>query len=151
MCSAPLTRSKTLRRPSRGRLETFIRLCIDPLYTDLSTVWMRLWIVPGGDPSGLNTPRVHALMYTDEHVGEAPINGPPDEASVWRDVCVVHMRRDMLSELALDSSGGGALPHGPQACTSPVTSCKRVTVTGVCTPLCATFCCCVCSSSMCLA
>ena len=58
-------------------------------------------------------------MYTDEHVGEAPISSPPDEASRWRDVCVVHMRRDILSELALASSGGGALPHGSRGLHKP--------------------------------
>lgn len=70
---------------------------------------------------GSEHPRVHVLMHTDEHVVEDSINGPPDEASAWCDVCVVHMPRDMFSELALASSGGGALPHGPGACTSPVT------------------------------
>ena len=28
---------------------------------------------------GSEHPRVHVLMYTDEHVGEAPISSPPDE------------------------------------------------------------------------
>ena len=71
---------------------------------------------------GSEHPRVHVLMHTDEHVGEAPISSPPDEVSRWRDVCVVHMGRDMFSERALASSGGGALPHGSGACTSLVTS-----------------------------
>lgn len=100
---------------------------------------------------GSEHPRGHVLMYTDEHVVEDSINGPPDEVSAWRDVCVVHMRRDMFSELALASSGGHALPHGSGACRGPVTGATRVTVTGVCAPLCATFCCCGRSTSMCLA
>lgn len=121
-CSAPLTQFKALRRPSRGRFRGVYSTVYRPFIHRLihsvdeavdSTRWGSI---------GSEHPRVHVLMYTDEHVGEAPINGPPDEVLAWRDVCVVHMRRDMLSELALASSGGGALPHGPQACTSPVTS-----------------------------
>lgn len=122
MCSAPLTRSKALRRPSRGRFRDVYSSVHRPFIHRLihsvdeavdSTRWGSI---------GSEHPRVHVLMYTDEHVGEASINGPPDEASAWSDVCAVHMRRDRLLELALYSSGGGALPHGPGACTSPVTS-----------------------------
>ena len=133
----PLTQFQALRRPSRGRFRDVYSSVHRPFIHRLihsvdeavdSTRWGSI---------GSEHPRVYALMHTDEHVGEAPINGPPDEASAWRDVCVVHMRRDMFSELALASSGGYVLPHGPRACTSPVTGCKHVAVTGVCAPLCA--------------
>lgn len=150
-CSAPSVQCQALRRPSRGRFRDVYSTVYQPFIHRLihsvdeavdSTRWGSI---------GSEHPRAHVLMYTDEHVVEDSINGPPDEASAWRDVCVVHMRRDRLLELALYSSGGGALPHGPRACTSLVTSATHVTVTVVVPRLCATFCCCVCSSSMCLA
>lgn len=150
-CSqAPLTGFQALRRPYRGRFRDVYSSVYRPFIHRLihsvdeavdSTRWGSI---------GSEHPRVHVFMHTDEHVVEDSINGPPDEASAWSDVCVVHMRRDMLLELALAPSGGGALPHGPQACISPATSCKHVAVTGVRAPLCATFCCCGRSSSMCL-
>ena len=61
---------------------------------------------------GSEYPRVHVLMYTDEHVGEAPINGPPDEMThgatyvqctcgvtgfqslLWTHLVVVHCHMD---------------------------------------------------------
>lgn len=147
----PLTHFKALRRPYRGRFRDVYSSVHRPFIHRLihsvdeavdSTRWGSI---------GSEHLRAHVLIHTDEHVGEASISSPPDEASAWRDVCVVHMRRDMPLELALDSSGGGALPHGSGAYISPVTGVAHVTVTGVRAPLCATFCCCVCSSSMCLA
>lgn len=79
MCSAPLTQFQALRRPSRGRFRDVYSTVHRPFIHRLihsvdeavdSTRWGSI---------GSEHPRVHVPMHTDEHVGEASINGPPDE------------------------------------------------------------------------